>query len=318
MNKKISLIILSVFISGCMNIKSANVNDKSMIISDNQWLTKDQKTFKYKSWVKSSDPKAVIIAVHGISGASSDFDPLGQYFENKNFNIYAVDERGQGNDPDKLRRGDIDSYKLWVNDLYDFTELVSKKNPNKPIFYYAESLGVLITGNMLLEKKVDNLKGVIFASPVIKLEGEISWWQNLLFKAMILIKPTHKISFSDFDNGNTDKEKQRISRDNQYQESLTKMPHYLDGFTLRFLQNIMIMMENINKNTNQLNQNILILYAGKDIFTKPVYIDSFFEKIASNQKEKILFPESYHLLLHDYDKDKVLSYLENWLNKELK
>ena len=319
--KKTFCLYLTLIMLGYSCVAMKNINSgKSQIISNSEWRTQDNKTFKYRSWAKNENPKAIIIAVHGLSGASSDFEPLGAYFQNKDFNIYAVNERGQGNDPDKNNRGDIKDYKNWIDDLDNFTHLISEKNKNVPVFYYAESLGALITGNLLIEKKPQNIKGVIFASPVIKLEGEIPWWQNLIFRTMLLIKPDQKISFSDLsknDKVKPDKEKQRVTRNDQYQESLSKMPHYIDSFTLRFLKNVGAMIENINNHADKINQNLLIVYAGKDIFTKPQYIDNFFQKIGSDNKEKILFPQSYHLLLHDSDKDEVLKNIEVWLNKSL-
>jgi alpha-beta hydrolase superfamily lysophospholipase len=57
-----------------------------------------------------------------------------------------------------------------------------------------------------------------------------------------------------------------------------------------------------------------VIYAANDVFIPPARVEEFFDRLGSGDKERELFPESYHLLLHDFDKVQALNRIENWLN----
>jgi alpha-beta hydrolase superfamily lysophospholipase len=59
----------------------------------------------------------------------------------------------------------------------------------------------------------------------------------------------------------------------------------------------------------------LVLAAGKDCFVKPEQIESWFQKIPSPQKTLRHYPDAYHLLWHDWDRDVVVSDIAAWLEE---
>ena len=90
------------------------------------WTTFDGKQMPWKEWKVPSgtETKTVVIAIHGLSGAASDFWLLGERLPPQGIAVYGYELRGQGNDPDTVRRGDIDSASLWLRDLLTFHRLV--------------------------------------------------------------------------------------------------------------------------------------------------------------------------------------------------
>jgi alpha-beta hydrolase superfamily lysophospholipase len=57
----------------------------------------------------------------------------------------------------------------------------------------------------------------------------------------------------------------------------------------------------------------LVMAAGRDCFVKHTQISSWFDKIAAPDKTLHIYPEAYHLLWHDWDKETVLSDIHAWL-----
>ena len=57
----------------------------------------------YTTWMPKTAPDQIIIGVHGISGAASDYKPLGDHLlaNLPGTALYAAETRGQGNDPIK-------------------------------------------------------------------------------------------------------------------------------------------------------------------------------------------------------------------------
>ena len=280
------------------------------------WVSRDEQTFRYTVWPPLEDttsPRAVIVAVHGLSGAASDFRPLGAYAAAHGVITYAYELRGQGNDPVSARRGDIKDPRLWLADLADFTRLVQHRHPGLPLYYYGESMGSLIVLHATALPSIqDSIDGLILASPVVRIKNSLSWWQTLLFRISIRLAPSYRVSFA---RQNTPPP--RITRDDAYQQWLQQAPHTITRFSLRLLGHIGRLMQQSDDVAAQLTLPVLVLYAGQDVLVTPEAVEQFYRLIASADKEKHLFPESYHLLLHDYDKDQVLDAIGAWLHQRI-
>jgi alpha-beta hydrolase superfamily lysophospholipase len=277
------------------------------------WVSRDAQTFDYTVWPvhdATTAPQAVIVAVHGLSGAASDFRPLGTYAALHGVITYAYELRGQGNDPVPRRRGDITDPRLWLADLVDFTRLVRQRHPQLPLFYYGESMGTLIVLHATaLSTTLASIDGVILASPVVRVKNPLSWWQTLLLRISIRVVPGYRIAFA-----GEQAQPPRLTRDDAYQQWLQQAPHTITRFTLRLLGHIGRLVERSDDVAAQLRLPLLVLYAGNDVFVAPEAVEQWYGLIPSGDKEKHLFPESYHLLLHDYDKAQVLHTIGMWLH----
>jgi alpha-beta hydrolase superfamily lysophospholipase len=109
------------------------------------WTSYDGKEMPWEAGKPvQGEPRAVVITVHGLSGAAKDFWMLEDAFPPGGTAVYGLQLRGMGNDPDKRARGDIKSADVWQRDLLTFHTLVRQQHPNVPVYWYAESLGTLI------------------------------------------------------------------------------------------------------------------------------------------------------------------------------
>jgi alpha-beta hydrolase superfamily lysophospholipase len=81
-------------------------------LRDKHYTTEDAQTFPYRRFIaKDHTPSTIIIALHGFCGASIDYEILGNHLNNQHpqIGLYAYEVRGQGLDPVRERRGDIDN-----------------------------------------------------------------------------------------------------------------------------------------------------------------------------------------------------------------
>ena len=88
-------------------------------------------TFGYRKWLREGrQPETVVIGLHGFCGAAIDYENLGKRLlkEQPKTAVYAYEVRGQGKDPLKARRGDIDDPSLWFSDLNRFSEMVRPRS----------------------------------------------------------------------------------------------------------------------------------------------------------------------------------------------
>src|ERR1700677_1187674 len=140
--------------------------------TQHKWKAPDGAIFSYSRWkalvLPGQEPRAVVVAVHGLSGAAIDFEPLGSYFAKHGIVTFALELRGQGNDPIKSRRGDLVKLQEWYDDLSAFLALVRCRFPDTQIYYYGESMGAVLLMRFLAQAhEPDRPAGVILASPVV-------------------------------------------------------------------------------------------------------------------------------------------------------
>jgi alpha-beta hydrolase superfamily lysophospholipase len=287
-----------------------------------EWQTLDGETFPYSLW--GSDlpagqrPRAVVVAVHGLSGAALDFEPLGQHLAKHGIVTYALELRGQGNDPKPGRRGDLAQLDDWYRDLSAFFSLVRCRYPEAQIYYYGESMGAaLLTRFVAQAREPDLPAGLILASPVVILAGKQPWWREQLFRFFLWVRPTHRIDVAKLTKRDRDHPSKWVTRDEAHRRWFETAPHRITRFTVRFFKCLFDLICGCFEAAPRLKVPVLVIYAANDVFIPPARVEEFFARIGSRDKELHFFPESYHLLLHDHDKAQVLDRIEAWLLRRI-
>lgn len=283
-----------------------------------KWTALDGETFSYSQWGNEPHPRAVVVAVHGLSGAALDFEPLGAHLEKHHIVTLALELRGQGNDSVTTRRGDLATIEDWFADLSAFFSLVRSCFPEAQIYYYGESMGAaLLTRFLAQAREPDQPVGLILASPVVEISSKPSWWQQTIFRFFLRFRPTHRIDVRKFtkrDEGNPAK---WVTRDETHRNWFKTAPHKVESFTVRFFQNLFDLINGCLEAAPEIHVPVLVIYAANDVFIPPARVEQFFARLGSREKELRFFPESYHLLLHDHDKAQVLERIESWLLRRM-
>ena len=275
----------------------------------------DGSVFSYSLW-ETGEPRAVMFAVHGLSGAALDFEPLGRRLAPLGFVTCAPELRGQGNDPLPARRGDLDRLETWFADLHAFFAQVRAQHPDLPVYFYGESMGAAILTRFLAQASAEDAPaGLILASPVIAIEARLPFWLNLIFRIVLAVWPGYRLDLRPL--AKRDKSPRIVTRDEAHRTWYAKAPHKLDVFTLRFFKRLEQLINGCSAAAARVRLPVLVLYAGNDVFIRPELVERFFARLASSDKELTLYPNSYHLLLHDHDCEAVLDRIVAWLEKRL-
>ncbi len=280
------------------------------------WVASDGSRFGLRAWLPARRARLVVIAVHGLSGASSDFQPLGAHLARRGAAVYAFELRGQGSDPQIDRRGNLQNLDDCVRDIGEFTALVRVRHPQAKFVYYGESMGAMLCLHSVAKARPPVVNGLILASPVIDFENSTTWWQTALFRTGLVFTPQHRLDFAEL--GRSSVVDARMTRDAAYQAGLETAPHAISKFSLRFIDTLFRHIQGSTEAARAVTVPILILYAGHDVFIKPPQVERVAALIPSRDKQLQLFPDSFHLLLHDSDRDKVLAEIDRWLKRLIK
>jgi alpha-beta hydrolase superfamily lysophospholipase len=279
------------------------------------WKSSDGEVFSYSLWSAEQPPRAVVIAVHGLSGAALDYEPLGDHLAKFGVTTYALELRGQGSDPVVKRRGDLARLEDWFADLSAFIALVRARHPDAPLYYYGESMGAALLTRFLAQAPAsEQPAGLILASPVVVVPGKPSWWQQAIFRFFLWVRPTHRIDVSKFTKREDRNDPTKwVTRDEAHRLWFETAPHKLESYTVRFFKNLFELIDGCLDAATRITVPVFVMYAAHDVFIPPARVDEFFARLGSRDKESRFFPESYHLLLHDHDKDDALAQIEMWL-----
>ena len=293
---------------------------KTVTSTGQSWTAPGGETFPYSLWRSDTQPpRAVMIAVHGLSGAALDFEPLGRHLAPLGVETLALELRGQGSDPYPERRGDLARIEDWFADLQAFLALARKLYPGRPLFYYGESMGAaLLTRFLAQAEPVVQPVGLVLASPVVMIKGKPTAWQELLFRFFLWVRPTHRIDVRKLTRlKKNDEPPPHVTRDESHRKWFETASHKLDIFTIRFFKCLHDLIGGCMDAAPKIQVPLLLVYAAHDIFIPPAEVEKFFARLGSPDKEIRLFSTSYHLLLHDFDQAEVLATVEDWLRPRL-
>jgi len=290
--------------------------------TQHSWQTPDGENFSYSTWEAQSptglSPRAIMVAVHGLSGAALDYEPLGRHLAALGITTLALELRGQGNDPVETRRGDLEEIADWFTDLHAFLAKVHARHPDLPVYYYGESMGAaLLTRFVAQAGEEDQPAGLLLASPVVALPRRPAWWHEVIFRFFLWVQPRHRIDVRKFSKVKKNEPPQYVTRDEVHRQWFETASHKLDRFTIRFFKCLRDLISGCFAAAPLIKIPVLVIYAAHDIFIPAKKVEEFIAHLGSRDKESYFFPEAYHLLLHDHDKALVLERVETWLLSHL-
>lgn len=279
------------------------------------WTSYDGKSMPCQSWLPGADTRmrGIVIAVHGLSGASSDFWFIGDTLPRRGYAVYAYDLRGQGHDPVVSERGDIRSANQWLRDLETFHLLVRAKHPGMPVFWYGESLGSLICMHTAATRLSDRRDpdGIVLASPVAGLKTAVSGFRRRLLQTAAVLTPRSRYSLGDL--AGIDENKLQVTSTTTHGGQMAVTGHHISSFSLRLLSEIGRLLDGNSSAARSLRMPVLFLATPNDILSSPDQVQTLFSQIRAPNKRLLWYTRSYHLLLHDAQRAEVSHDLFKWL-----
>jgi acylglycerol lipase len=283
-------------------------------LRDKDWVSYDGKVMPYSAWkAPDSKPRGIVIAVHGLSGAASDFWLLGDRLPKLGYTLYAYDLRGQGKDPAPADRGDIKTASQWLRDLEVFHLLVRRRHPGVPVVWYGESLGSLIclhtAANRLNDRR--DPAGVVLASPAAGLRMTVSNFQRWMIQTTAALAPKARVSLGEL--AGVDEKDIQVTNHTTHGSQMAVTEHHISDFTIRLLVEIGRLIDENPNSAKRLRMPVLFLATPNDVLASADQVQDLFSQVRSPSKKLLWYTRSYHLLLHDVQREEVTGDFVRWL-----
>lgn len=137
--------------------------------TDKAFHTADGADLPMKVWLPWDRPvEGVIVALHGFNDYRRAFDAPGKGLARRGFVLYAFDQRGFGDAP---QRGLWAGSEQMINDLATAARLAKQAYPDKPLYLLGESMGAAVILAAMADKTAMppdlQIDGIILSAPAI-------------------------------------------------------------------------------------------------------------------------------------------------------
>jgi len=262
--------------------------------------------FFTQRWIPSH-PKALLILVHDVGDHSGRYNHVINYFANHGYAIATYDQRGHGLSDG--RRGDIDRFGRWVEDLHTFVwETRHEIPPGTPVVLGAMSVGGLIALNYAIAY-ADYIDGLIIISPAIEPVLEISKWKRWVGEKLVSLMPRLSITM-EFDP-------ESLSRDEQVVRDYLEDPLVFQNFSLRTGKYILDAASVVMPLAFRIRHPIMMIHAKEDKICSSEATRTFFERIVEPRKKLILYEGSFHEPLNDLVRGEAFEHMRQWLEENI-
>jgi alpha-beta hydrolase superfamily lysophospholipase len=294
MNRQCPLValLLLMALSGCMPVTyPPGAKNSAAQLSENAFLTDDGASLPMRHWLPSSEPQAILVALHGFNDYSRFFDMPGEYLSKQGIACFAYDQRGFGAAP---QHGLWAGSETYNEDLKVFVQLLKQRYPQYPLFLLGESMGGAVIITALGQRPLPDVAGVILSAPALWARSTMPWYQTGLLWTLAHSLPWLTLTGSGV---------HVMASDNiDMLRDLGRDPLVIKATRVETVYGLSDLMDAAYDSANALRGNTLILYGEKDeiIPKEPTY--AFLQQVLehdSANKTIAIYSQGYHMLLRD-------------------
>ena len=154
------------------------------------------------------------------------------------------------------------------------------------------------------------------ASPVAGLRMALSGFKRWLLDAAAALSPRTRYTLGEL--AGVDESKIKVTSQSTHGGQMAITPHHVSAFSLRLLSTIGEMMDSSPQSAHTLKMPVLFLASPNDVLSSADQIQALFAQVRSRDKKLLWYTRSYHLLLHDVQREEVVNDVTRWLDRQLK
>ena len=264
----------------------------------------------FQSWSAPGNNETLVIT-HGIAEHSECYAPTAESLVALGWNIVAWDLRGHGRSEGK--RGYVAEFADYSRDLAHLLKFLKSSDRIKDSFaLLGHSMGGLVTLRHLVDDDTNapRPRAALLSSPLLGIALAVPAVKDMAAKFLNRILPTvtlhNEIRYEELTRD--------LERLKHYDSDPLRHDKISPALYLGMIENI----EFVKVRADRIKLPVLLQAAGKEKIVSLPAIKDFFPRIASADKELIIYDESYHEIFNDLDRDEVFKDLNAFLETRLR
>ena len=280
---------------------------RSAVIGDEVLMTRDGKELALRRWEAEGIPKAVIVAVHGMSDYSNAFDMPGQAWAKDGITTIAYDQRGFGKNANPGIWAGADAMRADLSDAVDAARL---RYPGVPVFALGESMGGAVVLTALASQTPPRVDGAILVAPAVWSRADMP----LTYRAALFLA-AHLIPGVILSNNAASKVVTIVPSDNiEMLRALGRDPLFQKRTRTDTLYGLVNLMDEARTSPTRLSAAppLLLVYGANDQVIPAKPTQAVIAELG-NRVEARKYEKGYHMLLRDLQRAVVHKDVADWV-----
>ena len=247
--------------------------------------------------------RGVVLLVHGLGEHAGRYEELARRMNDWGFAVRGYDHYGHGDSGGA--RGGLPSDQRLVEDLADVLGSTRKRmDASTPLILLGHSMGGLVAAQ-LVAQGLGRVEGLVLSSPA--LDPGLNALQKLLLAVLPSIAPDLRVG-----NGLNPK---WISHDPQVVQTYQQDKLIHDRISGRLARYIADTGPAVLAAAPRWQVPTLLMYAGSDKLVSPRGSAAFAKAAPARVVEVQAYPELYHEIFNELEREPVYARLEDWLSR---
>ncbi len=241
-------------------------------------------------------PNRAVMLFHGLTGSPYELKKYAKFLYDKGFDVYCYCLPGHGDHK-------IDIYSVKESDWRKFANKRYKELRNHYADFFAGGLclGAVLALNLAIENK--DVTGLICLSTTLFLDGWTIPWYNFLMPVGLYTILRYYYTFPEREPYGIKNLKAR----NAVSKLMSKNTVAMDNYPLSSIYELLLLSKKVRHNIKKVFAPILIIHSLEDDLTSTKSAKFVFNNVSSFYKEYMELKDSYHLVLYDNEKEKVMN-----------
>jgi alpha-beta hydrolase superfamily lysophospholipase len=260
----------------------------------------------FQSWLPESEPKAVLLIVHGLAEHSGRYMNIVNHFVPLGYAVYGIDHLGHGKSDG--RRVYVERFEDYTDTLKLYFDMIRRWQPGKPIFLVGHSMGGLIGAVYLLDHQAE-LTGAVLSGAAVKVPKNITPAILVVGKMLSALVPRFGLIGLEVDG---------VCRDPAVVQAYVNDPLVYKGkTTARLAAEMLKAMQRVSAEATKITLPVMVLQGSADKLVDPAGARMLYDAVGSADKEIRIYDSFYHEVFNEPEHDKVLRDVEKWLEAHL-
>lgn len=260
----------------------------------------------WQKWLPDDKPKAIILLVHGYAEHAGRYQYFAEHCVGRGYAVFAMDHWGHGKSDGTP--GFVPSFSVFRDGVDRLLAQATEDFSDLPVMLVGHSMGGLISATYLLTEQAE-FAACVLSGPAIKAAEEPSAVLKAVSGFLSRFFPTLGVLELD-PNG--------VSRDPKVVADYLADPLVYNGkMGARLAAEMLANMNTVQENAGQISLPMLLLHGGKDSLTALEGSEFLDRHISSSEKQLKVYPELFHEIFNEPEKDTILNDMTDWLDKQL-
>lgn len=267
--------------------------------------TNDGLKLHSEAWLPDTTPHAIVVIIHGAAEHIGRYAHVAARFVGQGYAVYGYDQRGHGRSEGK--RGYFKTFEQTIGDLSKYLDLIRTTQREQTCFLYGHSMGSLVTLAYILRDNRHPIHGLITTGTPLTIDENVPNIIVSAVRALNQVVPEAPLVSLDVTG---------MSRDPAVLATWTTDPHVnLTLLRVRTTMGMLGTIRHIRANLADITLPMLIMHGGGDRIVDPEGSRVLYNAIASKDKTLKIYPELYHEIVNEPERNMVLNDMVTWLNQ---